>query len=415
VGGGVVAGYTAIADGRGTDDCNGHGTHVAGTVGGVTYGVAKSAKLSPVRVLDCNGSGTWSGVIAGVDWVTKNHTKPAVANMSLGGGANTAVDNAVRNSVAAGVTYAVAAGNGNQAGVAQDACKYSPARVAEALTVGATTNTDAKTSWSNYGDCVQLFAPGAGITSAWNTSTTATRTISGTSMATPHVTGVAALYLEKNSTAAAQVVGDAVLATSTKNVVTSSRTANNQLVYSLLDAGGGTENAPPTASFTYACDGLICSFTDTSTDSDGTIGAWAWAFGDGKTSTIQNPTNTYGATGTYTVSLRVTDDGGATADTSRSVTVAGTPGSSTVQLAGSSYQLNRNFWRARVTATTSPAVALAGTFEPGGSGSCTTDSAGSCGIGSGNLSNSKVSSTTFTLSGGWTCEPSSCQVTIPRP
>jgi subtilisin family serine protease len=410
----MVAGYTAIADGRGTDDCNGHGTHVAGTVGGTTYGAAKGVRLAPVRVLDCNGSGTWSGVIAGVDWVTKSHSKPAVANMSLSGGANTAVDNAVRNSVAAGVTYAVAAGNGNQGGVAQDACKYSPARVAEALTIGATTNTDTKTSWSNYGDCVQLFAPGAGITSAWNTDNTATRTISGTSMATPHVTGVAALYLQGNSGAAPKQVGEAILATSTKNVVTSSGTANNHLVYSLL-TGGETVNAAPTASFTYACEGLTCLFTDTSSDSDGSVTAWAWAFGDGATSSNQHPSNTYAQAGTYTVTLTVTDNGGATGRASESVTVADTSDSPTVTLGGSSYLLNRNFWRARVAVTTSPAVTVAGTFEPGGTGSCTTNSAGSCVIESGNLSTSKVPSTTFTLSGGWRCTPSSCQVTIVQP
>jgi subtilisin family serine protease len=182
-------------------------------------------------VLNCSGSGTWSGVIAGLDWVTANRVKPAVANMSLGGGANSSVDDAVRRMVAAGVATAVAAGNGNQGGRAQDACKYSPARVAEAMTVGATTKTDSKTSWSNFGDCVNLFAPGAGITSAWIGSNTATKTISGTSMASPHVAGVAALHLQSNTGNSAKQVHDAVYALTTKGIVTSSKTANNNLLF----------------------------------------------------------------------------------------------------------------------------------------------------------------------------------------
>src|SRR5918994_430383 len=180
-GGRAVSGFDAV-DGGAADDCNGHGTHVAGTVGGTTYGVAKGVSLVAVRVLSCSGSGTTSGVIAGIDWVTANHEAgaPAVANMSLGGGASTALDTAVQNSIADGVTYAVAAGNGNRGGRAQDACGYSPARVPAALTIGATDKTDTKTSWSNYGSCVDWFAPGLSITSAWYTGNTATNTISGT-------------------------------------------------------------------------------------------------------------------------------------------------------------------------------------------------------------------------------------------
>jgi subtilisin family serine protease len=224
-------GFDAFTDGQQGNDCNGHGTHVAGTVAGTTYGVAKAATLKAVRVLDCGGSGSWSGVIAGMDWVTANHVKPAVANMSLGGGASTSVDDATRRMIAAGVATAIAAGNGNMGGREQDACNYSPARVAEAMTIGATTKTDAKTSWSNYGACVDFFAPGAGITSSWYTSDIATNTISGTSMASPHVAGVAALYLQGNPGASAQTVRDALYAATTKGVVTSSKTANNHLLF----------------------------------------------------------------------------------------------------------------------------------------------------------------------------------------
>lgn len=214
------------------NDCNGHGTHVASTTGGRVYGVAKAVTLKAVRVLDCNGSGSWSGVIAGVNWVIVNRVRPAVANMSLGGGANTSVDDAVKRMIASGVGTAVAAGNGNQGGRAQDACKYSPARVPEAMTIGATTKTDAKTSWSNYGNCVDWFAPGAGITAAWiGSGNTETKTISGTSMASPHTAGVAALYLQSNTNASAQVVRDALYSNTTKGIVTSSNTANKHLLF----------------------------------------------------------------------------------------------------------------------------------------------------------------------------------------
>jgi len=231
LGGRASFGYDALG-GNGTD-CNGHGTHVSGTVGGATYGIAKGVTLKAVRVLDCGGSGSWSGVIAGMDWVTGDHTSgPAVANMSLGGGANSSVDAALDRMIADGVATAVAAGNGNQGGRAQDACKYSPARVATAMTIGATNSSDVKASWSNYGPCVDWFAPGVGIKSAWIGSSTASNTISGTSMATPHTAGVAALYLQSNPTANAQTVRDALYALTTKGKVSNSNTANNHLLYS---------------------------------------------------------------------------------------------------------------------------------------------------------------------------------------
>jgi aqualysin 1 len=211
-------------------DCNGHGTHVAGTVGGSTYGVAKSALLRAVRVLDCNGSGSTSGVISGVDWVTANHINPAVANMSLGGGASTALDNAVTNSINSGVTYAVAAGNSNA-----DACTQSPARAAAAITVGSTTSTDARSSFSNFGTCVDIFAPGSSITSAWSTSDTATNTISGTSMASPHVAGAAALYKQANPSASPATIRNALVNNSTTNRITNVGAGSpNRLLYTLF-------------------------------------------------------------------------------------------------------------------------------------------------------------------------------------
>jgi subtilisin family serine protease len=230
-GGRATSGFDAV-DGGPADDCNGHGTHVAGTVGGSTYGVAKGVNLVAVRVLDCGGSGSWSGVIAGMDWVAANHRSPAVANMSLGGGASTAVDNALVKLIQSGVTVGVAAGNGNRGGRQQDACNYSPARVGAAITVGATDKTDTKTSWSNYGPCVDIFAPGSGITSAWYTNDTQTNTISGTSMASPHVVGVAALYLGTYGNTAPATVAAALKASATQNIVKNSYSEpNNDLLF----------------------------------------------------------------------------------------------------------------------------------------------------------------------------------------
>ncbi|HEX7773488.1 MAG TPA: S8 family peptidase [Pyrinomonadaceae bacterium] len=239
----VISGFTAINDGLGSNDGNGHGTHVAGTVGGSTYGVAKNVTLVAVRVLDSQGNGTDSGVIAGIDFVTSNHLsgQPAVANMSLGGGISSALDAAVNNSIADGVTYAVAAGNETQ-----NACNVSPARVANAITVGSTTTSDARSSFSNFGTCLDIFAPGSSITSAWRTSDTATNTISGTSMATPHVAGVAALFLETNPTASPATVAAAIINASTPNKVTNAGTGSpNRLLFSLLT---GAPPPPPPGS-----------------------------------------------------------------------------------------------------------------------------------------------------------------------
>ncbi|MEU8295901.1 S8 family serine peptidase [Micromonospora sp. NPDC048909] len=230
-GGRAVSGFDAV-DGGSADDCNGHGTHVAGTVGGSAYGVAKGVQIVGVRVLNCQGSGTNAQVVAGIDWVTANAVKPAVANMSLGGSANSSIDTAVTNSINSGVTYAVAAGNGNALGVRQNACNYSPARVPSAITVGATQNNDAAASFSNFGTCVDILAPGVNITSAWYTGSGATNTISGTSMASPHVAGAAALVLSANPSWSPQQVRDNLVTNSTPNVVTNVGTGTpNQLLY----------------------------------------------------------------------------------------------------------------------------------------------------------------------------------------
>jgi subtilisin family serine protease len=224
----LKAGFSAVRGQKTTADCNGHGTHVAGTVAGTTYGVAKQASVVPVRVLDCAGNGNWSGVVSGIDWAIKNHPAgvPAVANLSLGGPANSSVDTAVANLVKDGVSVAVAAGNDNR-----DALGYSPARVLTAITVAATDSTDTRAYFSNYGSRVDLFAPGVGITSAWLGG--GVDTISGTSMATPHVAGAAALLLSRPGSASmtpAQVES-ALVSASTNGLVTDEQGSPNRLLY----------------------------------------------------------------------------------------------------------------------------------------------------------------------------------------
>ncbi|MFC7305078.1 S8 family serine peptidase [Streptomyces monticola] len=247
-GGRAANGYDAIDNDNVAQDGHGHGTHVAGTVAGTAHGVAKKAKIVAVRVLNNSGSGTTAQVVAGIDWVTRNAVKPAAANMSLGGGADSALDTAVRNSIASGVSYALAAGNEST-----DASTRSPARVAEGITVGATTNTDARASYSNYGSVLDLFAPGSSITSAWRTSDTATNTISGTSMAAPHVAGAAALHLAANPSATPAQVRDALVAAASTGVVTSPGTGSPNR---LLNVGSG-DTPPPGKRFENTADYAI--------------------------------------------------------------------------------------------------------------------------------------------------------------
>jgi len=223
----VGAGATAINDGRGTNDCQGHGTHVASTVAGTVTGVAKQAIVHPVRVLDCNGSGAISGIVAGVDFVRTSGIRPAVANLSLGGGASATLDTSITNLFNSGVTPVVAAGNENQ-----NACNVSPARAAAAITVGAVDDNDVRASFSNFGTCVDIFAPGVNVLGAGISSATAGVLLSGTSMASPHVAGVAAQFLGRNPGATPAQVTSAVINGSTANVVTNPNGSPNRFLFS---------------------------------------------------------------------------------------------------------------------------------------------------------------------------------------
>ncbi len=238
-GGRVTVGFDAIGDGQNTNDCNGHGTHVAGTVGGATYGVAPQVSLVAIRVLNCTGSGSTSGVIGGIDWATANHAAgvPAVANMSLGGGYSAALNTATQNAITDGISFAVAAGNSNA-----DACNFSPASTPNAITVGSTSSNDARSSFSNWGSCLDIFAPGSSIKSSWNTSATATNTISGTSMAAPHVAGAAALILSGSLSSTPAQVATALTAASTTGVVTDPAAGS---VNRLLFTGDASVPQPP--------------------------------------------------------------------------------------------------------------------------------------------------------------------------
>ena len=340
----AVSGRDTVDNDNDATDCNGHGTHVSGTVGGASYGVAKGVTLVGVRVLNCQGSGTTAGVVAGIDWVTANAIKPAVANMSLGGGVDATLDSAVQNSIASGVTYAVAAGNGDQFGNPQNACNSSPARVPAAITVGATQSNDQKASFSNYGTCLDIFAPGVSITSAWNTSDTATNTISGTSMATPHVTGAAALVLAANTGFSPQQVRDTLVTNATPNVVGNPGTGSpNRLLF----VGGSTP--PPTNDFSIAVSpnsgsttagGSVTASVSTAVTSGSaqTVSLSAAGLPAGASATF-NPTSvTAGGSSTLTISTSASTPAGtypvtitgtgasATHTTSYSLTVTGTGG-----------------------------------------------------------------------------------------
>ncbi|MEU5692222.1 S8 family serine peptidase [Actinosynnema sp. NPDC020468] len=299
--GGRATWGTNTVDSNNTD-CHGHGTHVSGTVGGTSYGLAKEVKLVAVKVLNCAGSGSTSAVVSGVNWVAQNAIKPAVANMSLGGSADTATDTAVRNAIAAGVTFAVASGNSNT-----NACSSSPARVTEAITVNASTNTDARASFSNYGTCTDIFAPGQNIVSSWNTNDTATNTISGTSMASPHVAGAVALYLADNPSASPAAVATALIGASTPNKITNPGTGSpNKLLFT-----GGVVPAGPTATNPGNQTGTVGTPASLQLAATGGTTPYTWAFTglpaglSGSTSGLVSGTPT--TAGTSSVTATVTD------------------------------------------------------------------------------------------------------------
>jgi serine protease len=324
----IGAGYTSVNDAYGTGDCVGHGSHVAGTIAGLTVGVATSATLHPVRVFGCSGGSEASTIIAALDWILLNGMQPAVVNMSLGSDVPVAsVDSAVSRVVAYGYTVVVAAGNS-----ASDACTVSPAATPAAITVAATNRYDQQAGFSNYGPCVDLYAPGSGIRSAWSSSDTSYAEASGTSMSGPHVAGAAALYLESHPEASPDDVAQALLAAATAGRLTYLGPGSpNRLLYmaSLAAApvpppsGSPPSNVAPVANFTYTCGrgSLRCSFDASTSSDDQGVANYRWFFGDGGTaSTGQAKTSyRYAASLQYTVTLTVTDAGGLSS--SRSLTI----------------------------------------------------------------------------------------------
>ena len=333
-GGRAQGDFSSIADGYGAQGCHWHGTHVAGTVGGSSVGVAKSVRLHSVRVLDCSGSGSTSGVIAGVDWIAANRTLPAVANMSVSGGFSAALNDAVQRATAAGVTFAVAAGNS-----AWDACGYSPASAPSALTVGATTNLDHQASYSNYGTCVDLFAPGSNVYSAWNTDDNSMGYSNGTSMATPHVAGAAALYLQANPGASPAEVAAALVGSSTGGALSALGAGSpNRLLR--VNGNGGTvtlppvtqpppppppANAAPTASFSASCNRGACSFDGSASRDDSGVTSYQWSFGDGTSSSAASPyaNHNYMQKGNFSVvvTLTVSDAAGLRSSTQKTLSI----------------------------------------------------------------------------------------------
>jgi subtilisin family serine protease len=314
------------AYGEDGNDCNGHGTHVAGTIGGQTYGVAKGVDIVSVRVLGCEARGLTSDLVAGLDWVASHAAGPAVVNLSLKAGYSSQVDDAVARLTAMGVNVVAAAGNDDT-----DACFTSPARAPSALTVGAADMGDYRAYFSNWGDCVDLFAPGVSVRSASHEDDVGSVSMFGTSMATPHVTGAVALYLSSYRSATTAEVTSAVLGGATQGVVMNSESSNNHLLYTLDLAAGDSPpppNAPPVADFEPSCQESDCAFDDASSDPDGHVARWHWNFGDGSEATTWSPgrpEHSYAEGGTFTVTLTVTDDRGDTDSDSRSVTVAAPP------------------------------------------------------------------------------------------
>jgi subtilisin len=440
---------TCIAGG---DDDHYHGTHVAGTIGAIddgdgVVGVAPGARLWAVKVLNKRGSGYSSWIVAGIDWVAANAATIEVANMSLGGaGYSQAEYDAIQGAVTAGVAFAVAAGNDDD-----DANNYSPGGFDNVLSVSAladfngqpgggaaptcrTDVDDTLADFSNWGPEVDIAAPGVCILSTYPLEKGEYGTISGTSMASPHAAGALALLASVNNPGSAADVYN--LYNQVKNAGNFNWTddsgdgikeplldvSNSTIFNPVLIATGGA-NTPPTAGFTFTTSGLTATFTDTSTD-DGGIVSWGWAFGDGGTSTAQNPSHTYAVDGTYNVSLTVTDNEGATSTTSHAVTVTSGGGGAEVTVAsliGSGSTVNKNFWKATVAATIDPVLAgavVSGVWASGAAATCTTDTTGKCTV-TLNVSTKTYSSITFTVNNvalaGYVYAPSVTSVTVTKP
>ncbi len=341
-GGRAAGAYTTVTDGYGTSDCGGHGTHVAGIVGATTYGVAKGVKLYAVRVFDCNASGTYSAIASAVDWITQNASRPAIVNMSFSGAPSSTLSTAIQNSINSGITYVAAAGNNSGA----DACNYAPGNIPGVITVAASSLTDVQMPFSNGGQCVAIFAPGAVILSTYNTSDTATMQWSGTSMAAAHVTGAGALYLETHPSASPTQVRQAIVSGATGQVLTALTSGSpNLLLYT--PALGTTDTttivtpppppppatspAPPTASLTVSCARLKCS-ADASQSTSGTLlQSYTFDFGDGSTlsGTAAVVQHSYASRGTYVVTVTIVDalnlsaSASSTASPTGSATVSG--------------------------------------------------------------------------------------------
>jgi subtilisin family serine protease len=329
-GGRVVPAYSVLNDGYSPDGCYTHGTHVAGVVGGSTWGVAKGATLHSVRVTDCAGLVTTSNLIAGVEWVTANRVRPAVANMSLSSIASSALNLAVTNSINSGVTYVVSGGNANG-----DACNYSPANLPAAIAVGAIGGLDARANYSNLGPCIDIYAPGTQIYSATNTDDSSYALDSGTSQASAFVAGAAALYLASNPTASPADVTQALLSGATAGVV-SGLTADtpNRLLRVVGGSGGSTPppppppppgNTAPTAGITSSCQKATCSLDGSSSRDDAGVVSYSWNFGDGTTATSTTPLikHSYTTKGSYsvTVTLTVTDAAGLTGSAQKTLNI----------------------------------------------------------------------------------------------
>ena len=444
--------FTAVCESGGDDD-HYHGTHVAGTIGAIdngdgVVGVAPGARLWAVKVLNKRGSGYSSWIIAGIDWVAANSNTIEVANMSLGGaGFSQAEYDAIQGAVNQGVAFAVAAGNEDD-----NADYYSPGGFDNVLSVSAladfdglpgglgsptcrTDQDDTLADFSNWGPEVDIAAPGVCILSTYPLEKGGYGTISGTSMASPHVAGALALLASRNNPGSAADVYTLYSQVKGAGNFNWNDDSGDGIKEPLLDvsntmlfnpvlvpgSGGGSTNTPPTANFTFRTSELTATFTDASTDSDGSVVSWSWNFGDGSTSFVQNPSHTYTAAGTYTVSLTVTDDDGATGSTQQSVTVSSSSGQTvSVSLAGSSSTINKNFWRATVTATINPALAgavVSGTWTGGTSASCTTGSDGKCSV---TLSvRTTSSSVTYTVNNvvlaGYTYDQGDTSVTVNKP